>query len=238
MRIYGYARISKRTQKIERQIANIKKSYPDATIYQEAYTGTKIARKEFEKLLSQVEKDLKAGDDVTIIFDSVSRMSRNAEDGTQLYFDLYNKGVSLVFLKESYINTDIFKNTSKQTIDSTGNEVADIFIDATNKVIRLLATQQIEKAFEQAQKEVDDLHERTKEGMREARKQGHIAGRRKGADITTKKSIEAKELIRKYNRDFSGALNDTDTITQIQAKLGSLTRNTYYKYKKEMFNEL
>ena len=50
---YGYTRISRKTQSIDRQIRNIKAAYPNAVIIQEAYTGTKIAgRKEFEKLMT------------------------------------------------------------------------------------------------------------------------------------------------------------------------------------------
>ena len=41
-----------------------------------------------------------------IIFDSESRMSRNAEEGFNLYEELYLKGVTLVFIKEPHINTD------------------------------------------------------------------------------------------------------------------------------------
>lgn len=103
---YAYARISRKTQKIERQIENLKKAYPDARLYQEAYTGTKIdGRKEFHKMLSVA----RPGD--TIIFDSVSRMSRNADDGIQMYMDLFDKGINLVFLKEGYINTDVYKSS-------------------------------------------------------------------------------------------------------------------------------
>lgn len=101
---YGYARISKKKQNIERQIRNIKASYPAAVIIQEAYTGTKINRKEWNKLT----KAARAGD--TIIFDSVSRMSRNAEDGYSTYEALYNRGIDLVFLKEPHINTATFKS--------------------------------------------------------------------------------------------------------------------------------
>ena len=98
--IYGYCRISTKQQNIERQIRNILAEYPKAKLYKEAYTGTKLERPEFEKLL----KRLKAGD--TVVFDSVSRMSRNAEDGWTLYESLYNKGINLVFLKEHHIDTD------------------------------------------------------------------------------------------------------------------------------------
>jgi DNA invertase Pin-like site-specific DNA recombinase len=41
-----------------------------------------------------------------IVFDSVFRMSRNAEDVVTLYENLYKYGVDLVFLKEHCIDTD------------------------------------------------------------------------------------------------------------------------------------
>ena len=76
-RTYGYARISSKKQSIDRQIRNIKAEYSEAIIYQEEFTGTKLeGRRKFESLLRIV----KAGD--TIVFDSVSRMSRNAEEGS------------------------------------------------------------------------------------------------------------------------------------------------------------
>ena len=101
MCIYGYARISKRSQNIERQVRNILNAYPTAHIVKEAFTGTKIeGRKELDKLL----KTVKSGD--TIVFDSASRMSRNEEQAIKLYEDLYNRNVNLIFLKEPHINTE------------------------------------------------------------------------------------------------------------------------------------
>lgn len=226
-KIFGYARISRKTQNIERQIRNITSEYPKAEIYQEAFTGTKADRPQFNKLLKKV----KAGD--TIIFDSVSRMSRNAKEGIEIYFKLYEIGVNLVFLKEGYINTDVYKNAVNQGIQATGNEIADIYIDATNKVIRLLATQQIEKAFEQAEKEVTDLHERTKEGIETARRNGKQIGQKQGAKLNVKKKEPKKAEIRKYCKDFDGSLSDKDTM-----KMVGLARNTYYKYKKEIIAEM
>ena len=88
--IYGYCRISTKKQNIERQIRNIQKAYPTADIRQEVFTGTKSeGRKVFEQLL----KIVRSGD--TLVFDSVSRMSRNAEIGFEVYQELYDKGVEL-----------------------------------------------------------------------------------------------------------------------------------------------
>lgn len=223
MKTYGYCRISTKQQNIERQVRNIEKECADAYIIREAYTGTTTDRTEWKKLY----KKLKTGD--TIIFDSVSRMARNAEVGTKLYFELYDKGIELVFLKEHYIDTKIYKESANQTIAQTGNEIADLYIEATNKVIRLLAKKQIEKAFEQAQKEVDDLHQRTKEGIETARLNGKQIGQKKGAKLNVKMKEPMKKRIKELSKDFDGTNKDVDVM-----KILNISRNTYYKYKKEL----
>ena len=227
MTVYGYARISRRQQNIDRQIRNIMNEYQNAYIVSEAFTGTTTKRPEWDKLL----KRIKAGD--TIVFDSVSRMSRNAAEGIQTYFRLMDSGVKLVFLKEPYINTDTYKNSIQQMVDATGNEIADVYIDATNKVLKLLAERQIEIAFHQAQKEVDDLHQRTKEGIETARLNGKQIGRTPGKTVVTKKSILCKQIIQKHNRDFGGSLNDIECM-----KMCGISRNTYYSYKKAIRSEI
>lgn len=226
-KIYGYCRISTTKQNIERQHRNILNAYPNAIIVDEVFTGTKIyGRREFNKLLSIVNE----GD--TIVFDSVSRMSRNAEEGFIVYEDLFNKGIELVFLKEQHINTNTYKKALTNNISLTGTNV-DFILEGINKYLLALAKEQIKLAFIQSEKEVTDLHQRTREGIETARLNGKQIGREKGAKITTKKSIEAKEQILKYSKDFKGSLSDVEAM-----KLIGLARNTYYKYKKELVQEL
>ena len=221
--VYGYCRISTDRQNIERQIRNILKAYPDAVIKQEVYTGTKTdGRKVFEQLL----KIIRSGD--TIVFDSVSRMSRNAEIGFEVYQELYDKGVELVFLKEPHINTATYKKALSSNIELTGTKT-DIILRAINEYLMELAKEQIIIAFEQSEKEVSDLHQRTKEGIETARRKGKQIGRRQGAVITTKKSIKAKQDILKFSRDFNGTLTDVDCMRMI-----GIARNTYYRYKAEL----
>ena len=219
---YGYCRISKPKQSIDRQIRNIRKAYPDVTIVQEAYTGTTINRKAWNKLFAAV----KSGD--SIIFDSVSRMSRNADEGYEAYEQLYSRGVDLVFLKEPHINTATFKGVLERSIPLTGTNV-DYILEGVNKYLMALAKEQIRLAFEQAEKEVSDLHQRTREGVETARLNGKQIGRAPGTSVTTGKSVEAKKLIKKYSRDFDGSLADKDVI-----KLVGISRNSYYKYKREL----
>ena len=221
---YGYCRISRQTQNIERQARNITEYDSKAKLIKEAYTGTTQERPAWLKL----RRGLKPGD--TVIFDSVSRMSRNAAEGFREYQELFDAGINLVFLKERHIDTETYKTALQSGIDMTGNQIADIYIEATNRVLMILAQQQIELAFLQAEKEVQDLHERTAEGMKTAKLNGKQIGRPVGAVVVTKKSVHAKAVIRQHSRDFGGTLNDTDVIKLI----GNISRNSYYKYKAEL----
>ena len=223
--IYGYCRISRAKQSIERQIRNIKAEYPEALIIQEVFTRTRLDRKEWLKLY----KAVKAGD--TIVFDSVSRMSGNADEGFTVYEELYNRGVKLVFLKEPHINTDTYKQALESNVKLTGGNV-DFILEGVNKYLMALAKEQIKLAFQQSEKEVEDLHQRTKEGLETARLNGKQIGQKEGAKLTTKKSVASKEIILKHSKDFYGTLADADVM-----KLTGLARNTYYKYKKELKEE-
>ena len=226
MKIYGYCRISTKEQSIDRQERNIKKAYPNAIIFKEAYSGRKIDRPVFTKLIKMIKK----GD--IIIFDEVSRMSRDAEEGFKLYEELYNKGINLVFLKEPHINTETYKKALLNNINLTGTNV-DYILEGINKYLMSLAKEQIKIAFEQAQREVDYLRQRTKEGLETARLNGKQIGGIKGKKLTTKKSIQAKQEIVKYSKDFKGNLKDIEVI-----KLIGISRNSYYKYKKEIFGNV
>lgn len=179
-------------------------------------------RRQWQLLMKRV----KAGD--TIIFDSVSRMSGNAEEGFAAYEELFNRGVNLVFLKEPHINTDTYKKALENNVQLTGSNV-DYILEGVNRYLMELAKEQIRLAFEQSEKEVEDLHQRTREGIETARLNGKQIGRKKDAKITTKKSLAAKEIIRKHSRDFSGTLSDVEVM-----QLTGLSRNTYYKYKREL----
>lgn len=224
MCLYGYVRVSTMRQKVQRQIDNIKAVYPDAVIVAEKHTGTTVDRPEFNKLI----KNLKAGD--TIIFDSVSRMSRTAAEGFELYKNLYEQGINLVFLKEPTINTEVFRDTAQVALTGTD---ADCIIEGVNKYLMLLAERQIQIAFDQAEKEVEDLHQRISEGLTQAKLNGSQVGREKGRTYETKKSRDMKQKIRKMSKDFEGTMNDKEVMEVLQ-----LARNTYYKYKAQMKAEV
>ena len=209
-------------QHIERQIENIKRTNPAAVIITEEYTGTTTDRPAWNKL----KKQLKPGD--TIIFDEVSRMSRNAEEGFNLYRELYEQGINLQFIKEPHINTDVYRSTA-QAPETGERDLDETLIKGLNEYLMRLAQKQIEIAFQTAQAEVDFLHQRTSEGVRQAQAAGKQIGRAAGTKVETKKTKAVKEIILKHNKDFGGTLNDIDTM-----KLAACARNTYYKAKREL----
>lgn len=227
MKVYGYCRISTGKQNIDRQIRNIKSEYPDAYIVEEVYTGTKTSgREKWLKLMERVEKGDK------IIFDSVSRMSRDAEEGFAAYEKLFYKGVDLVFLKEPHINTSVYKKALETGIEMTGTTV-DYILEGVNNYLMAIAKEQIRVAFEQAEKEVRDLHQRTVEGIETARLNGKQIGRAAGTKIEYESTKRKKKEIYKYSAAFNGTLQDKDVI-----KLLGICRNSYYKYKREIKEEL
>ena len=231
-KIAAYLRISRSSQSIDRQRRNVKALYPDAIIFEEAYTGTRVeGRKEWARLYNlamngKVEK---------IVFDSVSRMSRNAEEGFILYKSLFERGIELEFIKEPHINTAVYKdNLDKQiaaveTGDTATDELMSAITSGINRYMMRLAEQQIKLAFSQSEKEVLDLRQRTKEGIETARLNNKQIGQVKGKKLNVKKAQPAKELIKKYSKTFGGSLTDLEAM-----KLIGISNNTYYKYKKEI----
>lgn len=247
-KIYGYCRISTPKQNIERQIRNILREYPDAIIVQETFTGIHYQGR---KLLEKLIRSVKAGD--TIIFDSVSRMSRNALDGFSLYENLYSRGVELIFLKEPHINTATCRKTLQEKQISfnlnSGDNAADNFmcsiLAALNDYVMTLARKQIQLAFQQSQKEVDDLHLRTREGIETARRNGKQIGQRQGRKLNIRKKIPIQKLILKHSRTFGGSNSDKEVMAIINSSsftpeghLRSIklhvSNNTYYKYEREL----
>lgn len=233
-KVYGYARISTSKQNIERQIRNIRAAFPGAVIIKEAFTGTKVeGRTEFVKLMRTV----KAGD--TIVFDSVSRMSRDAAEGFALYKDCFNKGIELVFLKEQQISTSTYKQEMERkfgevhTGDADADKLLNTIMQAMTEYTLALAERQIKIAFEQAEKEVTDLHQRTKEGIETARMNGKQIGQQQGRKLNVKKAEAAKRTIREYSKTFGGSMNDEQIM-----RLAQISKPTLYKYKKEIAAEL
>lgn len=211
--IYGYTRVSTKKQNTDRQKRNILSAYPDAMIFEDFYTRTKFeGREDWEKLCSVVT----SGD--TIVFDSVSRMSGNAEEGFAAYQEFFEKGVELVFLQESYVNTSVYKQALNNQIALTGT-LTDIILEAINRYLMELAKKQIIIAFENAEREVLELRRRTIEGLLTARKKGHVGGR-----PTLPRPAQAELYIMYYSGNYQ--------VKEISKKTG-IPVSTIYNYVKK-----
>jgi len=92
--IFGYARVSKEIQNLDRQLDVLKK-YGVDHIYNEKMTGTKKDRPELSKMLDRMTE----GD--TVVIESLSRLGRSTKDLIELTELFNSKGVNLVSLKES-----------------------------------------------------------------------------------------------------------------------------------------
>ena len=119
----------------------------------------------------------------------------------------------------------------ENNVQLTGSNV-DYILEGVNRYLLELAKEQIRLAFEQSEKEVRDLHQRTREGIETARLNGKQIGRQKNRIVVTRKSIESKEVIRKLSKEFDGNLSDAEIM-----RLTGLARNTYYKYKRDLRDE-
>lgn len=75
--------------------------------------------------------------------------------------------------------------------------------------------------------------ELTKLGIERARAEGKQIGLIKGTKLTTKKSVEAKKYILENSHNFNGDKSNADIIREL-----GISKNTYYKYQKELQEEL
>ena len=232
----GYARVSTPKQKLERQIANLKTAYPGIVIIAEVYTGSTDNRPKWIKLMRQC----RAGVVGKLVFDEVSRFSRNAEEAVKEYKELYELGIELEFLKEPHINSSIYRQASERRIDistdSMDEDTANLIktvIEGLNDYLLAVAEKQIYLAFEHAQNERELLSKRTSEGLKQAKLMGSKVGRQKGDKIITRKQKRAVRIIRKKYELFDGGYL---TATECY-KACNVSKSTFYRYLQQMQEE-
>lgn len=233
--IVGYARVSTPKQSLRRQIENLKTAYPDIVVISEVYTGSTDNRPKWKKLMRQC----RAGIVRKLVFDEVSRFSRNAEEAIVEYKELYELGIELEFLKEPHINSKIYRDASERKIniategmDAETAALINTVIGGLNDYLLSVAEKQIYLAFEHAQKERELLAKRTSEGLKQAKLMGSKVGRQPGQKLETRKAKRAKRIIRNHYELLGGELTATQCFT-----LAQITKSTFYRYLTEMRQE-
>mgnify|MGYP002712018434 FL=1 len=241
-KIYGYCRISTKHQEIGRQQVNILRAYPTALIFEETHSGGDYNGC---VILDRLLKIVKEGD--TIVFDSVSRFSRDNVTGPIEYKRLFKDNINLVFLNEPYINTDNYKKALDVAIPKTGTFV-DPILAGVEEALLQLAEKQVQDAFDQANKELLDIRLRTSQALQRKiaeneylpEEQRVRIGTQKGDVFNTKKKQIAVQCIidgikNGYPDDVIMNNISGDLRKQLpDSKYKTISRNTYYNYKREV----
>lgn len=96
--IFGYARVSKPDQVLDRQLDALKAACCEE-IFKEKVSGRKKEKPELDKLFSKLRK----GD--TLIVDSLDRLGRTSKELINLLHDFKEKGIQFKSLKEGLFDT-------------------------------------------------------------------------------------------------------------------------------------
>jgi DNA invertase Pin-like site-specific DNA recombinase len=102
MTVYGYARVSTKGQARDGNSLEAQEEMLTASgaseIYSDAFTGTKLSRPQFDKLISL----LKPGD--TLMVTKLDRIARSASKGSEMIQSLLDKGVKVHILNMGLID--------------------------------------------------------------------------------------------------------------------------------------
>lgn len=156
---------------------------------------------------SKLEKLLHTGD--TIIFKDIYRFTRDAESGYKKYMELLEKGIELIFLDNSTVNTDYIK--SLLNIAEQQNLITKTLMES---IVKIMIIAELDKG----ETELKNLRKRIKDGMAASDKK---AGRKAGA--LAKMSADLETDIKKLLQDRS--IKYVDLMTKY-----NLSRNTLKKY--------
>jgi len=150
---FAYIRVSSQEQNEDRQVDTMRQlGIDDRDIFIDKASGKNLERPQYQALKAIARE----GD--TIVFDSITRLSRNMQDIQSEYQFFIDNGVNLEFVKEPMLNTE--------------SRTDDVIKQAINNIILTLLA-----AF--AQKEREDIKKRQSEGIAAARARGKHLGRPK-----------------------------------------------------------
>lgn len=225
---YGYMRISTKEergkQKFTRQeqaLARYAKETGEDFLltFSEDQSGKTFKnRKEWQRLeklvLSQNDTS-----NVTVVFKSVDRFTRNVDEGLEKYMLLMNAGVSLVFIDNPTLNTDYMRNL----LNIAEKQEDRIAKESLTFIARILLIAELDRA----EKERETISKRTKDGMSarkaaaEERGEHWAAGRKPG---------QLDKLTPELETDIKAYLSDRSIKGINLMKKHRISRNTFTKY--------
>ncbi|MGE7932617.1 recombinase family protein [Viridibacillus arvi] len=195
---FAYVRVSSKEQNIDRQIDTMRGlGIDDREMFIDRASGKDIERHQY-KTLKAIIRD---GD--TVVFDSITRLSRNMTDIKNEYEWFNKSGVNLQFVKEPMLNTT--------------NDKSDVMKQAINDIILTIFG-----AFSQREREL--IKQRQREGIDAAKARGKHLGRPR-VGLTEDQKEKYGKL---YPRWKAGEI----TATAMMQEMG-LKRTTFYSKVKE-----
>lgn len=191
--IFAYVRVSSISQNLDRQLDNMKKlGIREENIFVDKMSGKNLDRPNYQLLKVKVRR----GD--VVVFDSITRMSRNMEDIKAEYKFFADKGAFLKFIKEPMLDTS--------------DKTDDVMRQAINDIILTILG-----AF--AQKEREEIKERQREGIEAAKRRGKHLGR-------PKVKLTDNQLVM-FEAYYSKWKNGEMTAVELRNRMG-LAHNTFY----------
>lgn len=141
-RVIGYVTTSKYITDDSMQEKNILEVYPEAIIHHgflyETWDRLYCTPSRFVKIYHK-------GD--TLVIDSIVNLDISSDEAAEKYKLLVEKGVSIVFLKESYINTSVYDFNIFSLVGHT-EELIDIMLKSFDKYLLEFASKQVKLVHE------------------------------------------------------------------------------------------
>ena len=218
--VYGYCTVSDK-EKSKQQEKEILETYPDAKIL---YEGVDFSTDRMLNLIEYVPVVVSQND--VLVFDSICRMSKDFDECYRIYTFLFSKGRTLVFLKEPYLNTSVYRNVLAQIKES--KQYGEL-----EKAIFIIFQEQLRVSLAYAEQQFQKRSSRRKAGIEKARQEGKQIGQKTGAKLHVKKKAAIKEGIRENAREFGGTMTDTECMAHLH-----VSYHTYKKYKQEIEEEM
>ena len=142
------------------------------------------------------------------LVDYISNSITNVDLIVDEYMKIYEKGIDLMFDHSVQCNSLFIKTLESKEQD---------FVSILRKcVLNYVGQKDIEMKYR-------------RKHVITAMNNGNKVGIKKGTKLTTKKSVQMKEEIRRQSKDFEGTLNDEELMKSL-----GISRNSFYKYKKEV----
>lgn len=224
MAIYGYCYLRTAYESSSYQINRILEKYPEAEIIESSYTSSNG----ITDFINSFKED-----DILVISDLIRLFNENSEKSDQInqikeilenYETIFAKGVDIVILDSPHLNSDIFRTAL--TLNNTKDK--DALVAAVSYVLEHQIESEVKKILS-SKKEQMKYQKKYNDGMSVQKHPGNI----KGLGYFSKLEDPCKEFIRTRVKEFGGDLTNEQAIEEL-----GVARNTYFKYKKQVKNEL